>query len=63
LNTGMNVGRIAGAGVLNHLHTHLVPRFVGDSNFMPIIGESRIQSFDLDPLFDIFSRTLKKLSL
>lgn len=63
LNTGMNVGRIAGAGVLNHLHTHLVPRFAGDSNFMPIIGESRIQSFDLEPLYEILSRTLKKLSL
>lgn len=63
LNTGMNIGKIAGAGVLNHLHTHLVPRFVGDSNFIPVIGEARIQSFDLEPLYDLFCKNIKKVSL
>ncbi len=56
LNTGMNLGRVAGAGVLNHLHTHLVPRWQGDSNFLPIIGETRMQSLDLEPMYDALYR-------
>ncbi|HSH00396.1 MAG TPA: HIT domain-containing protein [candidate division Zixibacteria bacterium] len=52
LNVGMNLGRVAGAGVLNHIHTHLVPRFTGDSNFVPVIGGVRVQSIDLEPVYD-----------
>lgn len=50
-NFGVNVGKVAGGSVDSHIHFHIVPRWEGDTNFMPVIGETKVLSNDMRRLY------------
>ena len=55
LNVGANLGRSAGAGIAEHMHCHIVPRWDGDTNFMPVLASTRVLSQDLESSFEMLA--------
>jgi ATP adenylyltransferase len=58
-NVGINLGRVGGAGIPHHLHLHVVPRWRGDANFMPVISDTKVMSESLDSVYHVIRSKLK----
>jgi ATP adenylyltransferase len=58
-NLGMNLGRAAGAGVTQHFHLHVLPRWAGDSNFMTTVSETRVEPEELSTTYEKLSKALR----
>jgi ATP adenylyltransferase len=63
INVGINLGKFAGAGIPAHLHVHLLPRWQGDTNFMPTIAETKVISFDLTTIYQKLHTAFENITL
>jgi ATP adenylyltransferase len=61
INLGMNLGKVSGAGVADHIHLHIVPRWQGDTNFMPILAETKLISVGLSNTYRLLKRELLRI--
>ena len=62
-NIGVNIGRISGAGIDEHVHFHIVPRWSGDTNFMPVINDVKLVSEGMDDTYKKLLKALEKNNL
>ncbi len=61
-NLGVNLGRVAGAGIDDHVHLHVVPRWNGDTNFMPVVDDTKVIPESLEEAYDELKKAIDKLS-
>ena len=55
-NIGINIGKVGGAGFAGHVHVHIVPRWQGDTNFMPVLANTKIVSESLDAVYKLLKK-------
>lgn len=60
-NIGINLGEVGGAGVVDHVHIHVVPRWQGDTNYMPVLADTKVVIESLDNTYRLFKQTLDKI--